>query len=167
LFNVPTFLNSIFFEIMLLMNLSFSPTLNSSFPHIEQNGTRFKTPTNNFAHLVPSFFHNLMARPSLKFHKTSIGDTLYCITSHPILSTKNWNKCIFIWPTRTSKPSFKYPLTQDLKSRISRRVVKWMDNLGKTWMISSNLPWHNYFALSNFLTNIQKFCQYLHVCAQL
>jgi hypothetical protein len=42
-----------------------------------------------------------------------------------------------------------------------------MDDLGKTWMFSSNLPWHNYFVFLIYSTNIRNFHQYLHVCAQL
>jgi len=42
-----------------------------------------------------------------------------------------------------------------------------MDDLGKTWMFSSNPPWHNYFVLSIYLAIIQKNCHYLHVCAKL
>jgi hypothetical protein len=42
-----------------------------------------------------------------------------------------------------------------------------MDDLGKAWKLSLNLPCHNYFALTISSTNIQNFHQYLHVCAQL
>jgi hypothetical protein len=66
------------------MNLSFSLALNSLFPHIEQNKIGLKTPISSFGRQMPSFFHNCMARPSLGFHKTSVGNTLYCITSHLI-----------------------------------------------------------------------------------
>ncbi len=112
------------------MNLSFSPTFNSSFPHIRGNGIGFGTLANSFGHPIPSCFHNRMVKPSLGFHKTSIGNILYYIIDHPTLSTKNQNKCIFVWPTRTSGPSFKYSLTQDLKLGIF--WMSWGMN-GQSW----------------------------------
>jgi hypothetical protein len=36
-------------------------------------------------------------------------------------------------------------------------IAEWMDDLVKSWMLSSNPPWHNYFSLSISLTNIQDF----------
>ncbi len=149
------------------MKLCFSHALNSSIPHIRWNGKGFRTAIGSFSRQMPSSFHNHMPKSSLGLHKALIGDTFYCITGHLTSSTKKWNKSISIWPTRTSKPLFKYPLTQDLKSGIFEWVVEWMDNLGKAWMLSSNQPWHNYFSLSISLTNIQNFQQSLHMCAQL
>ncbi len=69
------------------MKVSLSHVLSSSFPHIGQNGT-FKTPINNFGHLMPSSFHNCMVGPSLGLHKTLIRYTLCYITNHRTLSTK-------------------------------------------------------------------------------
>jgi hypothetical protein len=66
------------------MNLSFSLALNSLFPHIEQNGIGLKTPISNFGRQMPFSSHNCMARPSLGLDKTSVGNALYCITSHLI-----------------------------------------------------------------------------------
>jgi len=76
-FNIPSFQNSIYFEILLLINISFSLALNSSFPHIERNGTRFGTFAHNFGHLMPSYFYNHMVGPSLRLHKALVGDILY------------------------------------------------------------------------------------------
>jgi hypothetical protein len=101
------------------MNLSFSFTFNSSFPHIGRNGIGFGTPTRSFGYPSPSSFHNYMARPSLGLLKPLVGDTLYYIISRLTLSIKNRNKCIFVWLTMTFGSSFKYPLTQDLKLGIS------------------------------------------------
>ncbi len=37
---------------------------------------------------MPSSFDNCMVEPSLKLHKTVVGDILYYITNHPTSSTK-------------------------------------------------------------------------------
>ncbi len=147
------------------MSISFSHALNSSFPHIGWNGRGFKTPIDNFGRLMPSSFHNHMVEPSLGFHKALIRDILYYITSHLTSSTKNRNTCIFVWLTRTFRPSFKYPLIQNLKSRISL-----MSYIMNGWSFESTNTFIKFamtffFFFSIYSTNIQTLCQYFHVCA--
>ncbi len=72
-------------------------------------GNKIQNPRQLFQHLATSSFHNCMHGPSLGLHKMSIGNTLYCIIGHLTLSTKNQNKCMSIWLTRTFRPLFKYP----------------------------------------------------------
>jgi len=149
-----------YFEILLPMSFSFSHAFDSSFPHIRQNGIRFKTPTSSFSCPVPSSFHNHMVGPSLGLHKTSIGDTLYYITSHHTSSTKKQNKCIYVWLTRMFEPLFKYPLTQDLKSRIS-----WMScgMNGQSWESINDFIKSPMTELFCFFKNFDKYPKLLSI----
>jgi len=47
------------------------------------------------------------------------SEILYYITSQPNESTKNLKRCKLVCPTKVSRPSFKQPRTQVLKSKIS------------------------------------------------
>jgi hypothetical protein len=66
-----------------------------------------------------SNFHNWIVGPSSRLHIEYVRDTLYCMISHLKESIKIWQRCMSMCPTNTLGPFFKYPWTQDLKSRIS------------------------------------------------
>jgi hypothetical protein len=102
-----------------LINFSLSTNLNASLPQIGQYRIGLGTHVNNFGELSRLAFHNLIGGPSIGLHTLPMGQTWYCITGQPKESTKNLNICILVCPTNISRPSFKQPRTQDLKSRIS------------------------------------------------
>jgi hypothetical protein len=68
----------------------------------------------------------LVKNPMLKLWQ--VRNILYCITNPFTSFTKIRNTCISISPTRTSRPSFKYSLIQNLKSKIS-----WMSYGVNVW----------------------------------
>jgi hypothetical protein len=123
------------------MNLSFSPTFNSSFPHIRGNGIGFGTLANSFGHPMPSCFHNRMVKPFLGFHKTSIGNILYFIINHLTLSTKKPKQMHFcmtdndIWAIIQIFIDPRFEIRDFLNELGNEWTI-----LGKTSMLSSNLP---------------------------
>jgi hypothetical protein len=102
-----------------LISFYLSTNFNALLPQIVWYRTRLGTLVCNFGEPSRLAFHNLIRGPSIGLQTRSVGETLYCITSQPNKSTKNLNRCISTCPTNVSRPSFKQPKTQDLKSKIS------------------------------------------------
>jgi len=80
---------------------------------------RHGTLVSNFGDPSRLAFHNLIDGTSIGFQRWYVGEILYFITCHLDESIKKLNICISVCPTKVSRPSFKQPKTQDLKSRIS------------------------------------------------
>jgi len=97
----------------------------ASFPHIRWKGIRFGNPCGSLGWLKSSTCHNQIGVPSLGLEKALVGDTLYYIIGHSTESTKKQNKCMFVWSTKISNPSFKHPLTQLLKSGMGKCMNRW------------------------------------------
>ncbi len=117
-FKILDFPNFKYFETPLLMNFSFSIDFKASSPQIGWKKTSFQIPLGSLGQPWLSNFHNQIVGPSLGLHIEFIGNILLYIIGHLRKSTKNWKKCMFVYPTNTPYSSFKYPWTHDLKSRI-------------------------------------------------
>jgi hypothetical protein len=75
--------------------------------------------------------HNQKGDPSLRPYGALVGDTLYCITCHLMTSTRKWNKCMSISPTKDFGPILQASFDPSTKKK----------------MVFCNWPWNSIFEL--------------------
>jgi hypothetical protein len=116
---IPTFQKSMYLDSLTLMNFSLSNDLDTSLPQTGWYGARLGILVGNFGDPFGLAFHNLISGISIRFQTKSVGKILYNIIDHLEESTENVNRCILVCLNKISTLSFKQPMTQDLKSKIS------------------------------------------------